>query len=74
MEQGYKWLPYKVVNVATSINGEIVWYKNKWKNFALKIKHLFAKPKYLKNAQHYSNKKINAKFYGKIKISGNNTP
>jgi len=72
MEQGYKWIPYKIVTVATSINGEIVWYKNKWKNFLLKIKRIFIKPKYLKNGEIYSKKKINSSYYGKININGDN--
>lgn len=71
MEQGYKWLPYKIVNVSTSINGEIVWYKNKWKNLLLRIKSIFIKPQYLKNVEMYSKKKINSS-YGKIKINTDN--
>ena len=57
MEQGYKWIPYKIVTVATSINGEIVWYKNKWKNFLLKIKRIFIKPKYLKMVRYTQRRK-----------------
>lgn len=58
IEQGYIFVPYIIVNVATSVNGEIVWYKNKWKNLGLKIKRLFIKSKHLNNL----NKKILCKY------------
>ena len=45
-DKGYVWLPYITKTVSTSINGETVWYANKWKNLLLKIKHFFIKPKY----------------------------
>lgn len=61
---GYIYLPYKVVNVKTTINGEAVWYKNKWKNLGLKIWRLFIKPQYLKNSKKYSEKTIDPKNYG----------
>ena len=67
-KEGYVWLPYIIKTVRTDINGETVWYANKWKNLLLKIKHFFIKPKYLKNAHLYSKKTINAKFYQTIKI------
>ena len=67
-EKGYVWLPYITKTVKTDINGETVWYANKWKNLLLKIKHFFIKPKYLKNAHLYSKKTINDKFYQTIKI------
>jgi hypothetical protein len=69
-DKGYVWLPYITKTVSTSINGEIVWYANKWKNLLLKIKHLFIKPKYLKNTPIYKNKPVNSSFYGVIKIDG----
>lgn len=47
-DSGYSWLPYIPKVTETSINGETVWYANKWKNLLLKIKHFFIKPKYLK--------------------------
>jgi len=59
-ESGYIWLHYRVINVKTTINGETVWYINKLKNLLLKIKHFFIKPKYMKNATKYSEKKINS--------------
>ena len=67
---GYVWVPYTIKNVSTSINGETVWYANKWKNLLLKIKHFFIKPKYLKNAHIYKNKPVNTSFYREIKIDG----
>ena len=70
-EKGYVWLPYITKTVKTEINGETVWYANKWKNLLLKIKHFFIKPKYLKNAHLYSKKTINDKFYQRIKIDKN---
>ncbi len=67
--KGYVWLPYITKTVKTSINGETVWYANKWKNLLLKIKHFFFKPKYLKNAHIYKNKVVNSSFYGVFKIN-----
>jgi hypothetical protein len=74
LEKGYVWAPYVCVTVATSINGETVWYKNKFKNFLLKIKHFFIKPKYLKSKfiSKYSQKTINSNFYNTIKITDGN--
>ena len=66
---GYIYVPYVVVNVATYINGEAVWYKNKWKNLGLKIRRLFIKPEYLKHINKYKNKTIDPKNYGQIKIN-----
>lgn len=70
LDKGYMWLPYVTKNVSTSINGETVWYSNKWKNLLLKIKHFFIKPKYLKNAHKYKNKMVNSSFYEKVNIVG----
>lgn len=36
---------------STDINGEVVWYRNKWKNLLLKIKRFFYKSKNLKNSE-----------------------
>jgi hypothetical protein len=70
LEAGYVWAPYTIVNTSTSINGEVVWYKNKWKNFLLKIKHFFVgKPKI---DPKYFQKTINQNFYGTIKIENTN--
>jgi hypothetical protein len=66
---GYVWLPYVIKTVKTTINGETVWYANRWKNFLLKIKHFFIKPKYLKNAHIYKNKAVNSSYYTSWKIS-----
>ncbi len=59
---------FDTVTTATSINGEVVWYKNKFKNLLLKIKHLFIKPKYLKHFNLYKDKKVNSEYYGVIKL------
>jgi hypothetical protein len=69
-EPGYIWAPYILINVSTSINGETVWYRNKFKNFFLKVKHFFFKPKYLKNFKNsqYLSKQINPKFYSTIEL------
>ena len=69
-DKGYIWLPYITVVIKTMINGETTWYKNRWKNLLMKIKHFFIKPKYLKNMEKY-NKKINAKNYNTINITPN---
>lgn len=68
LKSGYIWVPYVIVNRSTSINGEVVWYKNKWKNLLLKIKFFFIKPKYFKNSDIYSKKTINPKYYTTIKL------
>ena len=39
-DKGIIYAPYIPIITATSINGEIIWYKNKWKNLLLKIKLL----------------------------------
>ena len=64
-EEGYIFLPYIPRNEATMINGEYVWYRNKWKNLLLKIKHFFIKSKYSKID---INKKISSKYYTTLKI------
>jgi len=69
--KGYVFLPYIIKNIKTDINGETVWYANKFKNFLLKIKHFFVKPKYLKNAHIYKNTSINPSFYTAVSLSGN---
>lgn len=71
LEKGYVLVPYILVTVATQINGETVWYKNKFKNFLLKIKHFFIKPKYMSSKFYgkYSQKTINPNFYKTINIS-----
>ena len=68
-DKGYVWLPYITKTVKTTINGETVWYENKWKNLLLKIKYFFIKPKYLKNDHFYKKKLINSSLYDVIKIS-----
>ena len=65
---GIIYLPYVLKTVSTSINGETVWYANKWNNLLLKIKNFFLKPKYLKNAHIYSKKQIDSSGYGPITI------
>lgn len=71
-DNGYVWVPCKMKTISASINGETVWFANKWKNFLLKIKHLFIKPKYLKNVHMYKNKIVNQSYYGTININNNN--
>jgi hypothetical protein len=70
LDKGYILAPYITKTVKTSINGETVWYANKWKNLLLKIKYFFIKPKYLKNAHIYKNKVVNSSYYGVVKIGG----
>jgi len=67
-DKGYFFAPYVTKTISTSINGETVWYANKWKNLLLKIKRFFIKPKYLKSGIRYSKKKINSSYYGIIKF------
>jgi hypothetical protein len=62
-DKGYVLFPYVIKIVSKSINGETVWYANKWKNLLLKIKHFFIKPKYLKNAHIYKKQIVNPSFY-----------
>ena len=69
-DKGFVYVPYINKTVSTSINGETVWYANKWKNLLLKIKCFFIKPKYLKNGTNYSEKKINSSYYDTINIVG----
>ena len=52
------------------INGEYVWYKNKWKNFLLKFKRLFIKADYEIRLKNFPTKEINPKLYRKINITG----
>ena len=68
LENGYVWAPYVCVTEKVDINGEIVWHRNKFINFLLKIKRFFYKSKNLKNFSKYSNKPINSKYYHTIKI------
>lgn len=67
---GLIWVPWIPVTVATKINGETVWYKNRWKNLLLQIKFLFIKPKYHKSIGRYKMKTIDPSFYGKVEIKG----
>jgi len=63
------YMPYILKTVSTSINGETVWYENKWKNLLLKIKRFFCKSKNFKNSEKYLNKKVNRSFYTPVKIT-----
>lgn len=65
---GIIFVPYIFLTVATYINNEPVWYRNKWKNFFLKIKYFFIKPKYLKNHHLFPKKKINESYYQTVKL------
>ena len=67
--EGYILMPYTIKIVRTSINGETVWYLNKWKNLLLKMKYFFIKPKYLKNV-HFYKRPVNSSFYEVVKITG----
>lgn len=67
-DKGLIWIPYVFVTTSTMINGEVVWYKNKWKNLLLKIKRLFIRPKHFEFLEYYKNKPINPKLYERIKI------
>jgi hypothetical protein len=68
-DKGYFYAPYITKTIKADINGETVWYANKWKNFFLKIKHFFIKPKHLKNAHIYKKKIVNPSFYSVVKIT-----
>ena len=70
-EKGYVWMPYIIKTLKTTVNGETVWYANKWKNLLLKIKHFFIKPKCSKNAHVYKNKVVNSSLYGVVNITAN---
>ncbi|MDY0389203.1 MAG: hypothetical protein RBT65_19205 [Methanolobus sp.] len=52
----------------TTINGETVWYSNNVKNFLLKLKRFFIKPKHNIDTSKYK-KIVNSSLYGKF--SGN---
>ncbi len=72
-DKGIVFAPYIIDEPkSTDINGEVVWYHNKWKNLLLRIKRFFYKSKNLKNAEKYLNKKVNSSFYGVVKIDGEN--
>lgn len=68
-EQGVVYAPCIPVANATSVNGEIVWYRNKWKNLWLRFKRLFYKSKNYKAHMKYLNRKVDTKFYGTINIT-----
>jgi len=63
-DKEYISVPYIFKTISTSVNGETVWYSNKWKNLLLKIKHFFFKPKCFKNANIYNKKIISHSYYG----------
>jgi len=68
-DKGYIYVPYVFKTVKTDINGETVWYANKFKNLLLKIKRFFFKPKF--NKDIYLNKPINKSYYQTIDIIRN---
>lgn len=70
-DKGIIWVPWVTKISATNINGETVWYANKWKNFLLKIKFFFFKPKYNKLFGKYPNKPVDPSLYGTIKVGSN---
>jgi hypothetical protein len=68
-DNGFIYAPYIIDEPKqTDINGEVVWYRNKWKNLLLKIKRFFYKSKNVENAEKYLNKKVNSSFYSVVKI------
>jgi len=70
---GYILLPYIMRHDATMINGDVVWYRNKFKNLLLKIKHFFVKSKYLKHPSlKYHNRPVNPNYYKTFKINNDN--
>jgi len=72
VDNGIIYAPYISVNNSTSINGETVWYRNKFKNFLLKVKFFFFKPKFFKSKiinPKYSSKIVNPKYYSQINIT-----
>lgn len=70
-DKGVVFAPYIIGEPkSTDINGEVVWYQNKWQNLLLKIKRFFYKSKNLKNGEKCLNKKVNSSFYGVVKITG----
>ena len=71
-DTGYVWAPYIPVTTATYINSEMVWHRNKWINFWLKIKRIFKKPTYIPNKlikSCYSTKTINPEFFGIVTVN-----
>ena len=68
----YVMSPYITKIVKTSVNGETMWYANKWKNTLLKLKHFFYKTKNHRRFLELSKKKVDASFYMKIPIIPNN--
>lgn len=72
METGIFYAPYIMKTTKFYINGEIVWYSNKWKNFLLKIKHFFYTSKNRKSFSKYQFKPVNKSFYTTVNISGSN--
>lgn len=71
ISSGIIYAPYTLKTTSTSVNGEIVWYANKWKNLLLKIKHFFIKPKCFKKASIYSKTLVNPAFYEVVRITNN---
>lgn len=63
-------IPYTTKIVKIMINGEIIWYANRWDNLLLNIKHIFVKPKHLNNTDFHKTKMvINPSFYNTIYAS-----
>lgn len=69
IDQGIVYAPYTLQTSSTDVNGETVWYKNKWKNLWLKFKRLFYKSNNYKSLMKYSNRKIDGSRYGTINIT-----
>lgn len=67
-EQGIVYAPYTLQTNLMDVNGEVVWYRNKWKNLWLKFKRLFYKSKNYKVYGKCANKKIEESRYGTIKV------
>ena len=61
-------VPYLMKTVKMSINDEVTWYSNKFKNTLLKIKRFFVNPKYLRNSAWYPKKPIDPRLYCKITV------
>ena len=59
--------PYILKTVSTSVNGETVWYANKWKNLCLKIKRCFIKSK-LKYPTNLKDIKISKEKFNPINL------
>ena len=76
-DHGVIYCPYRIVTTKITVNNRVVWHRNKFINFLLKIKFFYIKSPYFykfgcripEMASRYGNRTINPSYYGKIEIN-----